>query len=75
MLIRYNYPGNVRELENIVERAVVMSQGDLITTDDLPVHLLSRELQLESNKNLSLPERLKLVEKSLILEALKKITG
>ncbi len=72
VLIRYDYPGNVRELENIVERSVVMSQGDLITTDDLPVHLLSRELQHESNKNLSLPERLKLVEKSLILEALKK---
>ena len=71
-LIRYDYPGNVRELENIVERAVVMAQGDLITTDDLPVHLLSSEFQVESNKNLSLPERLELIEKSLILEALKK---
>ncbi len=71
-LIRYDYLGNVRELENIVERAVVMAQGDLITTDDLPVHLLSSEFQVESNKNLSLPERLELIEKSLILEALKK---
>lgn len=71
-LIRYDYPGNVRELENIVERAVVMSQGDLITTDDLPIHLVSSEFQLESNKNLSLTERLELIEKSLILEALKK---
>ncbi len=71
-LIRYDYPGNVRELENIVERAVVMSQGDLITTDDLPVHLVSSEFQVESNKNLSLPERLELIEKSLILEALKE---
>jgi len=35
-LIRYNFPGNVRELENIIERAVVLTRGDIITTSDLP---------------------------------------
>lgn len=71
-LIRHDYPGNVRELKNIIERAVVMSQGDLITTDDLPIHLVSSEFRLESNKKLSLTEKLELIEKSWILEALKK---
>ena len=36
LLMRYDYPGNVRELENIIERAVVISRGDIITQKDLP---------------------------------------
>ena len=35
-LIRYHLPGNTRELENIIERAVVMSRDDLIRKNDLP---------------------------------------
>ena len=36
LLLRYEYPGNVRELENIIERAVVISRGPVITSKDLP---------------------------------------
>ena len=36
LLMKYDYPGNVRELENIIERAVVISRGTLITVEDLP---------------------------------------
>jgi DNA-binding NtrC family response regulator len=35
-LIAYGWPGNVRQLENVLERAIVMAEGDTITTEQLP---------------------------------------
>ena len=36
LLLKYDYPGNVRELENIVERGVVISRGAVLSAEDLP---------------------------------------
>ncbi|CCH50082.1 sigma-54-dependent transcriptional regulator [Pseudodesulfovibrio piezophilus] len=41
VLTQYNYPGNVRELENIVQRAVALAEGDVIGTRELPPDLLN----------------------------------
>ncbi len=35
MLLRYNWPGNIRELENSIERAILMTEGQFIASDDL----------------------------------------
>lgn len=40
ILESYDYPGNVRELENIIERAIALSSTDIINVSDLPRHLL-----------------------------------
>ncbi len=40
LLVRHEWKGNVRELENIIERSIVMMQGDRITVDCLPKHIL-----------------------------------
>lgn len=42
LLIRYDYPGNVRELRNIIERAMILTYGDSITVDHLP-EVLTRD--------------------------------
>ncbi|MEW5979245.1 MAG: sigma-54 dependent transcriptional regulator [Acidobacteriota bacterium] len=39
LLLSYPYPGNVRELENIIHRAVILVKGDWITPAELPAHL------------------------------------
>ena len=38
----YHYPGNIRELENIIERAVVLCKGKILSSEDLPAHVIKR---------------------------------
>lgn len=42
-LLRYSFPGNIRELENIIEHAFVVCTNSIIQLDDLPQHLLNQE--------------------------------
>ncbi|HOX44640.1 MAG TPA: sigma-54-dependent Fis family transcriptional regulator [Myxococcota bacterium] len=41
LLLRHDYPGNVRELRNIVEQAIIMARGELIGVEDLPAQLVA----------------------------------
>jgi DNA-binding NtrC family response regulator len=45
LLMQYDWPGNIRELENTVERAVILCHGEQITPQDLPPHLLSEDVR------------------------------
>ena len=49
LLNRYDYPGNVRELQNIVQRSVILSRRETITSDDLPLILKQQSKRNESN--------------------------
>jgi two-component system NtrC family response regulator len=56
LLLKYDYPGNVRELENIIERAVVIARGSIISTRDLPFPAQDPRLESTTRKS---PTRLK----------------
>jgi len=74
VLLKYDYPGNVRELENLIHRAAVLARGPLVTTADIPIHLagLPRETGALGG---SLVQRLAAIERGLILEALEEAGG
>ncbi len=72
-LVRYDFPGNVRELENIVQSAIVLSRGEILTTDDLPsaVRTRAEEEGLTYRRfEGSLPQQVELLEREMIEKAL-----
>jgi DNA-binding NtrC family response regulator len=72
LLLKYDYPGNVRELVNIMERAVVIARDNYVTVSDLPFK--SDSFAESSGKRLSgsLRDSLEELEKHLINEAITK---
>jgi two-component system NtrC family response regulator len=76
-LIMYRWPGNIRELENLIERILVLSRGDLIVEEDLPKEI--RQTQSHTGALLlELPDggiSLEGVERELILRALERCHG
>lgn len=69
-LAEYPYPGNVRELENIIERAMALLNGDLIDTGDLNLAPLEMHEELPVAGQILLQDHLDHVEKAAILDAL-----
>ena len=73
LLLNYDFPGNVRELENAIERAIVLGNSDIIQPEDLPESILE-----SSNFQQPVMEYQKAVnemKKSLILKTLEQTNG
>ena len=64
----YNWPGNLRELQNCVKRATLLTRGDFIESDVLPAEFFQIQKQPSSNEVFSLSEN----EKETIIHALSK---
>jgi len=71
ILMSYNWPGNVRQLENILERAVVICDDKLISPRHLPANLVKSHIEIPSEQT-TLPKIIASIEKQKIVEALEK---
>jgi transcriptional regulator with GAF, ATPase, and Fis domain len=78
LLMAYSWPGNIRELQNTVERAAVMSDG-MIQPSHIPSHIVgdleSQMIMPSLPEGASINERLKEIEKGMIIQALRKTGG
>lgn len=66
-LTRYHFPGNTRELKNIIERIILLNDKPVLTENDLPNDLLVNDMRTTNQKKLSLQD----LEKGHILSVLK----
>jgi two-component system NtrC family response regulator len=78
LIMKYDYPGNIRELENIVEQAVVLARGTVIATADLPSTI--RQLPRENKPAFprlrgSFADQVAALEQELIRQALAQTKG
>ena len=74
ILLRYDYPGNVRELENIIERAVVLTRDDVIGSGDLPLTVQELEIA-DGDRETSLTAAVEALERRMIRDALARSDG
>ncbi|MBM4305071.1 MAG: sigma-54-dependent Fis family transcriptional regulator [Deltaproteobacteria bacterium] len=86
VLRKYHYPGNVRELENIIERTVALEPGAIILPESLPRHMSeAREeshgqvdpqtIQIDSTKGIELERLTAEFERALLVKALEQTGG
>ena len=81
MIIAFTWPGNIRELKNVIESAAVIAENGFIEPAQLPGQITGAFNNTDSNKAVSLPvnlpldDRINEIEKSMIIEALRKTGG
>lgn len=75
ILMNYNWPGNIRELENVIERAIILTKGPMITPEDFPEFLreIKEGVALPADNSVKLKDALRLPEKDLIIKALESV--
>ncbi len=70
-LSKYPWPGNIRELQHAIERAIIMSDGNILMPDDFFFLVQKTDSQSDTADNLNLDD----VEKNIILKAVNKHSG
>jgi len=77
-LMSYAWPGNIRELQNCIERAIVLSEEKIIDSNRLPSHIISSASVRSApclKEDMSLDQQVQQYEKDLIIDALLRSNG
>jgi DNA-binding NtrC family response regulator len=74
-LMKYDWPGNIRELENVIERAVILSRNDVLTRNDFPCCASDTLSAAPTPVRRSLPDMIKELEKTMIRQAMTETQG
>lgn len=79
LLMNHTWQGNIRELENVIQRALIVAQGSVISKEDIAIPL-NDEYKVSTHKfsneeNFNLHEAIANLEKELIIKALNKTNG
>jgi len=69
----YSWPGNIRELENVIERLIIISRNSPVTKDDLPKEILSEPYNELPEKKLGVA--MSAYQEEMIIQALRKSGG
>jgi DNA-binding NtrC family response regulator len=72
-LVKYSFPGNIRELSNIIEQAVVLTRNDIITIKDLPTSVMPSAVSDEHSG--SLDDQVEALERNALTNALRQTGG
>ncbi len=75
LLLKYDWPGNIRELKNVIERAVILAGGEPLSAEDFSLELDDSPLVEESGEGAKVSGGLETAEKRMILDALEKTGG
>ena len=76
ILMKYNWPGNIRELENVIERSVILEEGDTIPIESLPDKLREQEIEIDEEHLIAegLKNTVEQTERNIILKAFEECT-
>ncbi|MCY6355827.1 sigma-54 interaction domain-containing protein [Clostridium sp. ZS2-4] len=72
IFVNYNWPGNIRELENVIEYLVNITEEKIITPSNLPITMQQKFYEFDSQNKMTLKSRVEMYEKKILMSMIEK---